>query len=1082
MAQLRQEINILDTTLTTNTTSGVTTSVQLDTSKYNGTVTYYFEALAKNTNVSSSRTVLLSGGVTNPSLTIPANTTSYTLFRTTFTPDSTLNEYFVNGGEASGSDVTVKAARIIIIQNATPITKTETQIEIGNESNTLTTTDTPLTNPKYWKYTAANWNGTITAYFEGVFKTGTSKSAATMTLQVADGTGDGFTGWANVTDGAVTTITTQTARVRTTTPVTLINGRWYRAVMKAGNSKSGITVSNAKIIIDSTDGAWSGADSSGNEQFIQGGTGATNFQAEAQAFKIRATSTITGVKLFLAKVGSPTDTLNVDIVSSLGGSSLANVTQSASALTTSYLEYNLTFGTPVSLTGGQTYYIQLTRSPDTADATNYILWSHTASGYSDGASQQRNSNSWASGAVDHQFTLIGQAGVTLLEPQYLLANTLFAAGTALQIFPTKWDSTEWSGVTNTYTFQAEAADGSTSDVTLEEADGGGTAATVTNVDNAGQATATMPADQNMDTKATTNAGDVAAARILVAMEVSAGGNLTISITDSTTPTDSIIVQIPSLYILVTDNTIPTDNVKLIVGNFISVADISTPDDSNLALSIKNNISVSDSTIPDDSNFTTKIANYISVTDSTTPTDNVVIQIPKNYIGITDSTTPTDSVEVIINNFISVQDETSPTDLVTVQIPKNYISVADTTTPTDSIIVSIPQNYISITETISPSDSADLVLGNYISVLDSTIPTDSSIVQIPKNYINVSDSTAPTDEINLLTNNNINVLDSTTPTDSAILVLGNYISITDSTTPDDSNLSISLSGGVTTLNISVTDSITPSESVTISIPKNYISVVDSTTPTDSVDLVLGNNISVLDVITPDDSITVSIPKNYISVLDNSIPEDSISINTGNNINISDGTTPVDSIDLSSGNYITLTDDTIPADTLLVSIPKNYVSIIDSSIPEDSVALVIGNNISITDNSIPEDSITIQIPTNYINVTDSSIPTDSSIVSIPKNYISVVDSSIPDDVINLSVDNFISISDFIIPTDSVSVSIPQLYISVTDSTTPTDNVVIQVPKNYIGITDSTTPTDTVILSPSLNIIIDPAHNFITGVRLI
>src|SRR3989304_106528 len=454
--QIRQEINILDTTLTTNTTSGVTTSVQLDTSKYNGTVTYYFEALAKNTNVSSSRTVLLSGGVTNPSLTIPANTTSYTLFRTTFTPDSTLNEYFVNGGEASGSDVTVKAARIIIIQNATPITKTETQIEIGNESNTLTTTDTPLTNPKYWKYTAANWNGTITAYFEGVFKTGTSKSAATMTLQVADGTGDGFTGWANVTDGAVTTITTQTARVR-----------------------------------------------------------ATNFQAEAQAFKIRATSTITGVKLFLAKVGSPTDTLNVDIVSSLGGSSLANVTQSASALTTSYLEYNLTFGTPVSLTGGPTYYIQLTRSPDTADATNYILWSHTASGYSDGASQQRNSNSWASGAVDHQFTLIGQAGVTLLEPQYLLAKTLFAAGPALQIFPTKWDSTEWSGINNVYTFKAEAADGSTSDVTLEEADGGGTAATVTNIDNAGQATATMPADQNMDTKATTNAGDVAAARILV---------------------------------------------------------------------------------------------------------------------------------------------------------------------------------------------------------------------------------------------------------------------------------------------------------------------------------------------------------------------------------------------------------------------------------------------------------------------------------------------------------------------------------------------------------------------------------------
>lgn len=110
---------------------------------------------------------------------------------------------------------------------------------------------------------------------------------------------------------------------------------------------------------------------------------------------------------------------------------------------------------------------------------------------------------------------------TKLEPQYLLANTLFAAGTALQTFLTKWDSTEWDdgAGTTTFYFQAETANGSTSDVTLDQADGGGvvTNSTLTNIDNAQISIAmTMPASENLDTKATTNAGDVAAARILVA--------------------------------------------------------------------------------------------------------------------------------------------------------------------------------------------------------------------------------------------------------------------------------------------------------------------------------------------------------------------------------------------------------------------------------------------------------------------------------------------------------------------------------------------------------------------------------------
>jgi hypothetical protein len=284
----------------------------------------------------------------------------------------------------------------------------------------------------------------------------------------------------------------------------------------------------AGIVVDSYDGVSLGIGYEATDRGIKGGT-VGGQEASASSFALLSTSTITGVKLRLKKVGTPADTLNIDIVSTRGGSSLANATQSASALTTSYVEYTYVFGTPVSLTGGTKYYIQLTRSPDNLDGTNYVaIGSPFNLNYGSGYGQSlRGGGVWGSedNGFNQYFILVGQAGFTKLEPQYLLANTLFAAGTALQTFLTNFISTEWdagSG-TITYYFQVEAADGSTSDVELWEADGGGAGLGVlTNIDNAQISSAvTMPASQNMDTKATTNAGDVAAARILVAYVFSA---------------------------------------------------------------------------------------------------------------------------------------------------------------------------------------------------------------------------------------------------------------------------------------------------------------------------------------------------------------------------------------------------------------------------------------------------------------------------------------------------------------------------------------------------------------------------------
>lgn len=524
MPTIRQEINILDFILSAGSGSSNTSSetVQLDTTQYNG-ATYYFEIVA-DTTVSLSVDITLNGATdgTLATCNIPLLTTAYTLIRSaSFTPTTETQNCNVVIPNTVGATKNVKSARIVIIQNPATLTNTETQIEICGTAGSATTSTTPVpvTDPKYWKYTAGNWDGTITVYFEATCNAGNSKSGVTVSLQVADGTGDGFAGWTDVTNSPITSTSLSVVRVRSAA-LTLTTGRWYRAAFKTGTSKSGVNIYNAKVIIDQVDGADIKSSTGSTLNFI-GGTG--NPSAQAQGFKIQTTSTITAVDLRLLKTGSPTDTIQVDITSSLGGSSLASATLAGSGLTSSHVTYKFTFGTPVSLTGGTKYYIQVSRSPNTLDNVNYYsLDYHTNSQYPDGGNATRNNATWGSESAtdDFYFLLYGHTGITKLEPQYLLLNTLAAAGTALQTYLTKWDSTEWSSVTNTYTGQAEAANGSTSDILIQEADAGSTVATINNPDNAATAAATMPADQNLDFLANTNAGDVAGVRILVACVVS----------------------------------------------------------------------------------------------------------------------------------------------------------------------------------------------------------------------------------------------------------------------------------------------------------------------------------------------------------------------------------------------------------------------------------------------------------------------------------------------------------------------------------------------------------------------------------
>lgn len=130
----------------------------------------------------------------------------------------------------------------------------------------------------------------------------------------------------------------------------------------------------------------------------------------------------------------------------------------------------------------------------------------------------KNGYTGATFAIYNAKIVADQTGtVSNLEAQYLLANTRLAAGTALQNFLTSWSDTEWSGATNVYLHQADAANGSASVIEIDTAAGVQvTGSVVTSPDNRGVSSAmTMPANGNLDTKATTNNSDVYASRILV---------------------------------------------------------------------------------------------------------------------------------------------------------------------------------------------------------------------------------------------------------------------------------------------------------------------------------------------------------------------------------------------------------------------------------------------------------------------------------------------------------------------------------------------------------------------------------------
>lgn len=264
--KVRQEINILDNIILSSNATTIRSEEKIlyePLSNWNNAVCY-LEIVAKNVSVTYTISVDLKpeSGPSDVVITVPANTTSWTRFRsasfavTNCTPGQNAKLQLQYVASSNDEDLKIKCARVVILQNCgvSNLTATVSQFEIGNyEIWASEVVNNPLVYPKYWKYESAKWDGTTNFYFHFSAAVENSMDYGAYNLQVDNGS---FGGWANVfgSDFQVTSVDAIYVGDYTATyKFTPIDGRHYRLVIHNENDMNNVMIYNAKIICKQTD-------------------------------------------------------------------------------------------------------------------------------------------------------------------------------------------------------------------------------------------------------------------------------------------------------------------------------------------------------------------------------------------------------------------------------------------------------------------------------------------------------------------------------------------------------------------------------------------------------------------------------------------------------------------------------------------------------------------------------------------------------------------------------------------------------------------------------------------------------------
>ena len=521
MVDIRQEINFINQPITADS-SGI---ASLDASDYSDAL-FYFEVVALVASGTCTVGCYDTGDAGNET-TVSVTATGYTLYRSVaFTPTAGAREYIVD--VSGGTGPSIKSARIVILQSATDITDTQTQIEIGSYEihDYGDILAYPYTEPKYWKYESAKWDPTPTFTFGGTRLSENGSNPNNLLLQEASDAA--FTSDV-ATATSITGITQETPFWVESAAFTPKNNYYYRLLNQCTKKSNGGTLFNAKIIatqdgqssLKSSDSPYSLAQYNGvNEQLYQ------SFQA-----KVSSSLNICEFKMY--KVGSPTGNAVARLYDHTGAFGTASEPTGAPLATSDNFDVStlntdtdgewitFNFSTPYSLVASSYYCIVCEYTGGTVGnrvlhRAENIAAVHPGNG---GDADDASSPSYtAQSALDIYHKIVYNA--TKLQPEYLMINDA-QTGTGNQEFLTDYISTEWNnGGGGSLTYYHEQSTTNAADNTKLEYDLDGTPTIVTNssvtgVDLTRSSALTMPSTDTLDTDIITSTGTIYGDRILV---------------------------------------------------------------------------------------------------------------------------------------------------------------------------------------------------------------------------------------------------------------------------------------------------------------------------------------------------------------------------------------------------------------------------------------------------------------------------------------------------------------------------------------------------------------------------------------
>ena len=200
-------------------------------------------------------------------------------------------------------------------------------------------------------------------------------------------------------------------------------------------------------------------------------------------------------------------------------------------------------------------------------------------------------------------------------------------------------------------------------------------------------------------------------------------------------------------------------------------------------------------------------------------------------------------------------QSSPSTFYTMGVETLLLNVFDSITVTESIGVTTVFT-LSVSESITITESIGVIVDFNIFILD-TITLTESIIILDINFINVFDSTTVTEDVTILNINFVNIYDSATISEDIGILEISFINISDSLTISEA-ITIDISG--LSIFIDVNDSLTISEAITIDIIAtitNVISVNDLITISEFVSGITVFVVSVTDSITSTESLSLRI---------------------------------------------------------------------------------------------------------------------------------------------------------------------------------------------------------------------------------